>query len=150
MNSKISKKSIVKKVVSILTVVSLSCSLFAFTGCSTSSDTTASTTKATKATSRTRKKISESTAVSKVKDYWGIEDKIASKFGLVHYYSPDWGTSEVEYRWSDDRYRVTIYGNISGYTDNYKTKFSYDNKFEINAIVDAYTGEVSSVYVYSK
>lgn len=81
-----------------------------------------------------------------------ILNKIASRFDLVFYSNPSWGVCRGEILsvsalpYFDNEtpfYELLLRGTISGYTDSYKSNFSYGNKFEIVAYVSIY-GEVSS------
>lgn len=80
-----------------------------------------------------------------------ILNKIANRFDLIFYATPNWGLCDGEIYTGtqvtfDDKgtpfYKLTLAGTISGYTDSYKTDLSYGNKFKIVAYVSIY-GEVA-------
>ncbi len=81
-----------------------------------------------------------------------ILNKIASRFDLVFYANPSWGVCRGEmlsgsgipyFGHETPFYELLLRGNISGYTDSYKSDFSYGNTFIIVVYVSIY-GEVSS------
>lgn len=88
--------------------------------------------------------MSESEAIAAVKNDSGIAQKIANLYGLKFFYQPDYGTCTATQNYSGG-WSVTLKGTISGYTDDYKTNFSYDNKFTVKASVSD-SGYVSGVY----
>ena len=84
---------------------------------------------------------SESEAIAAVKDSFNIEQRIASAAGFAWFGNPDYGTSQAEEK-GDGYWRVTIKGNLSGYTDEYKTDLDI-KKFTVAATVDS-EGNVSN------
>ncbi len=88
--------------------------------------------------------ITESEAIAKAKTRFTLtgEDKIAKSFAFKSHYSPHVGSIEASWTrfrpwWSEgiDCWKVSIYGNMSGYTDKYQTKFE-TKKFEYRAYID--------------
>ena len=64
---------------------------------------------------------------------------------MKFFYTPDWGTITAEENYSGG-WDVVLKGTISGYTDDYKTDFEYDQKFTAKVTVSS-SGYVSYVYV---
>ena len=88
--------------------------------------------------------ITRSQAISYAKSSSTVQNKIAKLYNLKFYYTPDWGTTTATEQSNGD-WEVVIKGTISGYTDDYKTNFVYNNKFTV--IVTVYSfGYVGSVY----
>ena len=89
--------------------------------------------------------MSESEAISKAKNSREVQNKIADKVGFEFYSTPDWGscTAKKDY---NGGYTVTLKGNISGYTDEYKTDFEYDKKFTAKVTVSS-TGSITYISV---
>ncbi len=81
-------------------------------------------------------KLSESEAIRAAKNSSSVNNAIASKFDL-QYYSIDWGYASAYYVDLEDvdtefesYWVVTLYGNVSGYTDYYKTDYVIAEPFE--------------------
>ena len=65
---------------------------------------------------------------------------------MKFFYTPDWGTCTA--RKVGGGWDVTLKGNISGYTDDYKKDFIYDKTFKVTVTVSSsgnitYVGYVS-------
>ena len=103
-----------------------------------------------KSSTETIKTVTVEEAIILAKNESTIQNKIAQRFDLLFYSTPNWGLCEGEIytgtqiKFGDEGtpfYKLTLMGTISGYTDSYKTNFSYGNKFKIVAYVSIY-GEV--------
>lgn len=92
----------------------------------------------------------DSQAVSIARNSSVVQNKIASYFGLKFFYAPDWGSYEVWYQGDefglDANYRVDLKGTISGYTDDYKTIYKHNQKFNVRVWVNC-TGEISPINI---
>ncbi len=136
-----------KKTISLLLLLAMVLSLCA---CGTTSSAPKTTTKRSSSSydySYTPSTISKSTAISKAQSSKTVQNAIADKYGMKFYYTPDWGTCTATK--SGDGWKVTLKGNISGYTDDYKSNFIYDKKFTATVTVSG-TGYVSSYVSVSK
>lgn len=128
-----------KKILSLLLVLVL---LGGIVGCGRKTNDADDTSEQTETEKYVEPKYWSTTVISMLKsDNYAmnyIKNEIADYFGLKFFYEPDYGTfSASEYLSSGDEYaswRVEIQGNISGYTDDYKTIFKSKQKFK--AIVD--------------
>ena len=89
--------------------------------------------------------ISESEAISIAKKSTKVQNEIANKHRLKFFSTPDWGTCTAEKNAHGD-WHVELNGNISGYTDNYKTDFVYGKMFTAIVTVSS-SGSVKSVIV---
>lgn len=99
----------------------------------------------------TKKTVTVEEAIMLAKNDSTIQNKLAQRFDLLFYATPNWGVCDGEIytgtgiKFDDDGtpfYKLTLMGTISGYTDSYKTDLSYGNKFKIVAYVSIY-GEVA-------
>ena len=99
----------------------------------------------------TKETVTVEEAIMLAKNDPTIQNKIAQRFSLLFYSTPNWGecdgeiyTGTMKFDYEGTAfYELTLMGTISGYTDSYKTDFSYGNKFKINAYVSIY-GKVGS------
>lgn len=78
-------------------------------------------------------KITQSEAIKLAQEDAYVKDFIANLSWLKHYYI-SWGTCEAYLEESPDSWTVYLKGNVSGYTDDYKTNYKSAEKFSI--IVD--------------
>ena len=88
--------------------------------------------------------LSESEAISRAKNSNEVQNKIADYYDLKFYYKPDWGSSKAVRM--NSGWEVTLKGNISGYTDDYKTDFDYDNTFRVTVFIYD-DGDIGYCYV---
>ena len=84
-----------------------------------------------------------SDAISKAKNTYNLDQRIAGALGFKQFYQPDFGTSsakEVNGTW-----KVTLKGKMSGYIDDYQSDFE-TYKFEaVVTVSSGGTGVVTSV-----
>ena len=118
-----------KKVISILLVLVM---CFSICACSISEENQNSL-GADNNISAEPQRLSESDAIYAAKNDSTLKNVICSKFAL-QFYSIDWGHSDAYYVDGGDSFSgywvVTLYGNISGYTDYYKTDYVIAEPFE--------------------
>ena len=72
-------------------------------------------------------------------DYW-VQNRILDCWNLEFAYEPNWGSCTAEQD-ADGTWIVTLKGNISGYTDEYKKNFISNKAFESTVKVNS-EGEV--------
>lgn len=86
--------------------------------------------------------ITKSEAIALAQESSKVESVIANKCGILFPYSPDYGTCTADD--CGDYYYVYLKGNISGYTDEYKSNYVYDEVFSAKVRVDkdGYVGAI--------
>lgn len=88
--------------------------------------------------------VSASTAIYLAQKSSKVQNAIADLYGLKTFYEPDWGTCTYEADFDSYCWKVTLKGNISGYTDDFRTKLVHDKKFSAIVIVTP-KGNIQSV-----
>lgn len=142
-------RSTLKRIlVIVLAVACLSCSIWGFVDCGNNNynydSNYDSSYDSEYSGGSTTTSITRSQAISYAKNSSTVQNKIANLYGLKFYYTPDWGIATAT-KQSNGDWEVVIKGNISGYTDDYKTDYVYDKKFTVTVTVYSF-GYVGSVY----
>ena len=132
-----------KKIIAAIVIVSCITNAIIFSSCSSTKEDDYSSSNNNYSTITT---ISESEAISIAKQSSKVQNKIADYWDMKFFYTPDWGTCTARKVGGD--WDVTLKGNISGYTDDYKKDFIYDKTFKVTVTVSSsgnitYVGYVS-------
>lgn len=88
--------------------------------------------------------VSSSTAIYLAQKSTKVQNAIADLYGLKTFYEPNWGNCTYKADFDSYCWEITLKGNISGYTDDYRTNFVHDKKFSAIVIVTA-KGNIQSV-----
>lgn len=132
-----------KKIIAAIVIVSCITNAIILSSCSSTKEDDYSSSNNNYSTINT---ISESEAISIAKKSSKVQNKIADYWDMKFFYTPDWGTCTARKVGGD--WDVTLKGNISGYTDDYKKDFIYDKTFKVTVTVSSsgnitYVGYVS-------
>ena len=127
-----------KKIISLLLFILLTVSLMACSN-NNNSDIYTDTDEKEYMPVTEKKEITQSEAISLAKN----DDTVNYFIGFTNFlefYSISWGTCTAER--NDDGWTVYLKGNVSGYTDEYKTNYKSKEKFSIKVKVsfDGYVG----------
>ena len=136
-----------KKIIAAIVIVSCITNSIILSSCSSTKedDYSSSNNNSSNNNYSTINTISESEAISIAKQSSKVQNKIADYWDMKFFYTPDWGTCTAR-KVGDDWY-VTLKGNISGYTDDYKKDFIYDKTFKVTVTVSSSGNITSVVYV---